>query len=420
MIAPNVARLQSDSRAGASPSILLSVEPALEEALIAAARDQAPVSGLTHNFYRYPARFSPRFVRAAIEALTSPGDYVMDPFVGGGTTLVEALSLGRNSIGIDISELATFVAEVKTMLFSDEEFQVLERWAKRVPRRVHMGGDAVPSDRYAEAGYYKYLDAASTWRLRKAIGQAIATAVRLRSPRLQAFGRCVALRTAQWALDGRKKLPMIAEFRARLGENAVEMITGARALRSAVEGLSAPGPASVRLCRLNASDLGVMDGLARGPSPKLVLTSPPYPGVHVLYHRWQVDGRKETAAPFWIANRLDGSGAAYYSMGDRKAPELRTYFLQIAAAMTNVAKLCDDNTVVVQVVAFNEPAWQLPRYLEANAAAGMQEMRLPLLAGHRDGRLWRTVPNRRWYADQMGETHGSQEVVLFHRIAVAD
>ena len=33
-----------------------------------------------------------------------------------------------------------------------------------------------------------------------------------------------------------------------------------------------------------------------GPAD-LVVTSPPYPGIHMLYHRWQVDGRKETDAP---------------------------------------------------------------------------------------------------------------------------
>jgi hypothetical protein len=45
------------------------------------------------------------------------------------------------------------------------------------------------------------------------------------------------------------------------------------------------------------------------------------------------------------------------------------------------------------------------------------EIRLPVLAGERDGRLWRSVPNRRWHADQIGETHGSQEVVLFHKLS---
>ena len=60
-------------------------------------------------------------------------------------------------------------------------------------------------------------------------------------------------------------------------------------------------------------------------APKLVLTSPPYPGVHVLYHRWQVDGRKEAPLPFMIANKLDGAGSSYYTMGDRKYRLRRTY-----------------------------------------------------------------------------------------------
>jgi DNA modification methylase len=75
-----------------------------QSALIEAARDTKPVSGLTHNYYRYPARFSPRFVRAAIEAFTAPGNVVLDPFVGGGTTLVEALALGRRSKNLAVYE----------------------------------------------------------------------------------------------------------------------------------------------------------------------------------------------------------------------------------------------------------------------------------------------------------------------------
>src|SRR5688572_5448436 len=63
--------------------------------LLAAIEDPKRVSCLTHTFYRYPARFSPIFARAAIEAFTSPGDLVLDPFMGGGTTLVEASSIGR-------------------------------------------------------------------------------------------------------------------------------------------------------------------------------------------------------------------------------------------------------------------------------------------------------------------------------------
>ena len=62
--------------------------------VISAARDTAPAAGLTHNFYRYPARFSPAFAKAVISALSQPGDWVMHSFAGGGTTLVEALYSG--------------------------------------------------------------------------------------------------------------------------------------------------------------------------------------------------------------------------------------------------------------------------------------------------------------------------------------
>jgi hypothetical protein len=42
--------------------------------LVEAAYDCKPVNGLTHDFYRYPARFSPKFARAAIEAFTEVSD----------------------------------------------------------------------------------------------------------------------------------------------------------------------------------------------------------------------------------------------------------------------------------------------------------------------------------------------------------
>src|SRR5262245_24483164 len=107
------------------------VQPTIDDAAFAevvnGASDSEPVTGLTHNFYRYPARFSPKFVRSVIEQFSDPGDLVADPFMGGGTTLVEALALGRESVGFDISSLATFIAEVKTTLYSEHEITSVER-----------------------------------------------------------------------------------------------------------------------------------------------------------------------------------------------------------------------------------------------------------------------------------------------------
>ncbi len=387
-----------------------------QTALVEAARDTAPVAGLTHNFYRYPARFSPKFVRATIEAFSAPGDLVLDPFMGGGTTLVEALAAGRYSVGTDISSLAGFISEVKTTIYSDREIMKLSRWATRVAASLNMRRQNRASHGiYDEAGYLRHLHDHSTWRLRKAIEQSLTTAVALSEPRLEAFARCVVLRTAQWALDGRKTLPSIDEFRITLTDFAERMIKGTKELRAAVDtGWGSKRPRAHCLIRSSAG-LESEPMLRHLPTPRLVITSPPYPGVHVLYHRWQVDGRKESPAPFWIANKLDGSGESYYTMGSRKADGLAPYFEQLRLSLRSIASICGNESTVVQVVAFSNPSWQLSRYLAAADDAGLTEFRLPALKNNADGRLWRTVPNRRWYADQLGKTSGSEEVVLFHR-----
>jgi hypothetical protein len=375
--------------------------------LVEAARDTEPISGLTHNFYRYPVRFSPKFVRAAINALSEPGDLILDPFMGGGTTLVEALSLGRDAVGADISSLAAFISEVKTTLYSENDLEALERWATLAPSLIHMHREGSVDEEYAEAGYYRHMDNRWTWRFRKAIEQSLKTATRLDPARLELFARCAILRTAQWALDGRKRLPTIASFRDALSRHASEMIEGARELYSAAAAARDHNRPVIHC--LNRSTTGLEDEplLTETKKPRLVVTSPPYPGIHVLYHRWQVDGRKEMPAPFWIANKLDGSGASYYTMGDRKAQELRTYFDNLRASLRSVAALCSKDTTIVQVMAFSEPSWQLPRYLSVADDVGFREFFLPTLKNVGDGR----------HANQKGKTNGSQEVVLFHRLA---
>src|SRR5688572_26915072 len=114
-----MARLTAAALGDAMPqskplSFLAGLTAAEETAMVAAARDSNPVEGLTHSHYRYPARFSPRLARTAIELFSEQGDLVIDPFVGGGTTCVEAMAQSRRSVGTDISSLATFVSQAKT------------------------------------------------------------------------------------------------------------------------------------------------------------------------------------------------------------------------------------------------------------------------------------------------------------------
>ncbi len=54
----------------------------------------------------YRACFKPQLPRFFIERLTQPGDTVYDPFMGRGTTLLEAALLGRVPVGCDINPLS--------------------------------------------------------------------------------------------------------------------------------------------------------------------------------------------------------------------------------------------------------------------------------------------------------------------------
>lgn len=74
----------------------------------------ADTTYLTHSFHSYPARFIPQIPRTIIENFSSKGDVILDPFCGCGTTLVEALLLGRRAIGVDINPIATLISKVKT------------------------------------------------------------------------------------------------------------------------------------------------------------------------------------------------------------------------------------------------------------------------------------------------------------------
>ena len=384
--------------------------------LAEAAHDKTPVKGLTHEFYRYPARFSPTFVRAAIETFTQPRDWVIDPFVGGGTTLVEAMALGRNAVGIDISSLASFVCDAKTLILSDQEAVAFKRWHRKLDETINMHASSLRHHFYADAGYYRNLGGSDFWRLRKAIEQALCSVVRLRLKGSQTLARCVVLRTAQWALDARKTRTSIPEFRARLSRLADEMLTSALEFRDRIDGLALSAPPRALSFNRSAAGADSEPKVREACPPKLILTSPPYPGIHVLYHRWQVDGRREAPAPFWIAGKLDGAGSSYYTLGDRKNPGLAAYFSQLKDAFRSVAAMADESTIIVQMVAFSDREWQLPKYLRVMEECGLVEEQ-PWHQVAADGRLWREVPGRRWHAQLQTHAPGAREVVLVHRKA---
>jgi hypothetical protein len=376
-----------------------------------------------HEFYRYPARFSPELAASVIKAFSRPGDLVADYFVGGGTTLVEARRAGRLAVGSDINSLSVFVSQVKTSLYRRQDLTEVLDWSQQADDWTVWPADlALDSE---GVGVFRNVTSEALLPQRDLLLAGVAELLALGSPKARALARCVLLRTAQWALDMRREVPTAEQLRSSLIENAEAMVETARLAtreyRIADADSAGPGLARCLVLHQGLPGVAAHPRLRKHPAPRLVLTSPPYPGVYVNYHRWKVRGRQETPFPYFLAGQSDGNGLAYYTMAARSDPSQRTYFTRLERAFRDVARLCDAATHVVQVVGFNDVEDQLDRYLETMHRAGFAEVKFDALATADDGRLWRDVPGRRWWA-RAGDrssvvTHTAHEVVLIHRLA---
>ena len=82
-----------------------------------------PISGgvkalphtLIYRMHRYFARRPHNVINTLIEHYSRPGNIVLDPFCGGGTTVIEGLRLRRKVIGVDLNPMASFITRCEIM-----------------------------------------------------------------------------------------------------------------------------------------------------------------------------------------------------------------------------------------------------------------------------------------------------------------
>ena len=376
---------------------------ALDDSFQEALHSTKPVDGLTHGFYLYPARFPPEIPRQVITTFSRPGEVVADPFMGGGTSIIEGLAQGRRMIGADVNALAHFVSTVRTTPLSNlDEFNI-RLWATEISKSLKDDASWV-----TRPGIKNLPPTVETF-----VAGMLEMSECLPFPRQRAFARCALLRLSQWSLDCKDyPAPRRSKLARRFPVLVESMFDG---LKEFVDHCGAAGIRKYEITRqrtllYQSAETITEDILSvAGDRAKLVFTSPPYAGVHVLYHRWQSFGRKETPAPYWIANVPDGYGASFYTCGSRTPTGIRNYFAKMTAAFQAIRNIMAPDGLLVQLVGFADVPTQLQEYLAAMEAAGFKEHTTS------DGRLTRHVANRKWYAKHKGSTPASVEVLLFHR-----
>jgi DNA modification methylase len=96
---------------------------------------------ITHGYYSYPAKFIPQLAARLIKELTVEGDVIADPFMGSGTTIVEAIVNSRRAIGVDINPVAYLASKVKSTPL-DPNLLDLEFRSLIADLEAQIGGDA--------------------------------------------------------------------------------------------------------------------------------------------------------------------------------------------------------------------------------------------------------------------------------------
>ncbi len=362
------------------------------------------IAAFTHNFYKYPACFPETFPRSVIRSFSNPGDWILDPFLGGGTSAVEALASKRNFVGLDINDLAIFSSRFKTALLDNADFMELNNLSSSL---------ALPPLRDVDKDVDQYFFQNVPKNLANFVLRAKSKFSSMKRPRAQLFCTGVLLRTMQLELEREIPLqsPNLEDQYLNLLDNCIEKNLNFQRTTGIIDSKRLP---SVQIFKADLADPWGLDNMTIRRELDLAITSPPYPQRHILYSKWQIKGRAETHLPYWIIDSDDRHTPVHYAMGGRDSQaSLEIYLTSIHTAYANVNRIMKRGGIVVQVVAFNDIKKQFFGYLDAMNAAGFEEIK-GIDRSSYDGRLWRTVPNQKWYNRYKLNESECREVVLFH------
>jgi len=95
-----------------------------------------------HRLHPYLGKFIPQLVEVLLDRYFRPGQHVLDPFAGSGTTLVQALESGLDATGVDVAAFNCLLMRVKTRKY---DLFLLEQELRAAHARVGELGTERPS-----------------------------------------------------------------------------------------------------------------------------------------------------------------------------------------------------------------------------------------------------------------------------------
>jgi len=295
-----------------------------------------------HSLHPYLGKFIPQLAEYFLRRHFVAGDTVYDPFVGSGTTLVEANVLGVHAVGSDVSAFNCLLASVKTAAHSLPRIDLTLRGLAEQTRQDNStstrGASQWLRDWYAPKALAELLAYRAARERLSHPEWAVASVVLSRAARS-------ARRTTHFDLDFPRK-PVRAPYYCHKHKRTCAPVGEAlkflrRYTSDTTKRLRAFDPLRT------SAQTRVLHGDARFLDLEIelsgVLTSPPYPGL-IDYHEQHRYAYELLRLPSLEASEI---GAAARG---RSRSALQAYVDGMVAAFTNCARHMNSGAPVVIVV----------------------------------------------------------------------
>ena len=105
-----------------------------------------------HRLHPYLGKFIPQLVEHFLKKHFKTGQIILDPYVGSGTTLVEANTVGTHSIGIEISEFNCLISKVKTQNY---DLELLKREILDILQKIKKFSKQLPKEHHIQLSYFE-------------------------------------------------------------------------------------------------------------------------------------------------------------------------------------------------------------------------------------------------------------------------
>jgi DNA modification methylase len=245
----------------------------------------------THSIHPYPAKFIPQIPGSIIRRLSLPGEMVLDPFGGSGTTATEAVRHGRTSLSIDSNPLSELIGTVKVTKPQPTDLLDLGILVAAVETYVGRAHDTIASE--ALTDYIPQIPNIEKW-FKQDVTIALALLRKLIAQILSGHAEKMALVALSRIIVRVSNQDSETRYVAKESKH-----DGSSVFRQFVESVKFVARTAARLStieELGESHFVTADSrywdkaLVEDETVGLIVTSPPYPNAtdYHLYHRFRM------------------------------------------------------------------------------------------------------------------------------------